>query len=65
MKWDAIQQVVRIVLYTLGGVVFGDGIAESELFQQAVGGLVAVFSFVWWLVWERSIQGEIETRRLK
>lgn len=53
MNWDTIQQVLRIVLYAGGGLVFGDAVKDGELFQQAVGGLMSVGAFVWWYVWER------------
>jgi hypothetical protein len=51
--WQSIQQVLRIGLYTVGGAVFGDGIADSEIFQQAIGGVMSIGTFVWWYVWER------------
>lgn len=54
MNWDTVQQLIRIVGYALGGYVFGDSVASGELFQAALGGLVAVGAFVWWLVWERN-----------
>lgn len=51
MTWDSIQQVLRIVLYALGGYFFGDAITQGAMFQAAVGGFLSVGAFVWWAVW--------------
>jgi hypothetical protein len=53
MNWDSIQQVLRIVLYAVGGYFLGEGVTNGEAFSQAVGGVLAAGSFIWWLVWER------------
>lgn len=53
MNWDSIQQVLRIVLYSGGGYVFGDAVANGEMYQQAVGGVLALGAFLWWFIWER------------
>lgn len=53
MNWESIQQVLRIVLYTAGGYIFGEQVAEGEMFQAAVGGLMAAGAFAWWAIWER------------
>jgi len=53
LKWDEIQQVLRIGLYTAAGFTLGQGVTEEELFQQAVAGVLAIATFVWWLFWER------------
>ncbi|MFC3074726.1 Pam3-gp28 family putative phage holin [Shinella pollutisoli] len=43
------EQLIRIALYTVGGFVLGDGIANSAEYQAAVGGLIHVVTFAWWL----------------
>lgn len=53
MTWDQIQQIVRIVLYAVGGYVFGDAVVEGDTFQQAVGGVLSVGAFAWWYIWDR------------
>lgn len=42
------EQLIRIALYTVGGYVFGDAVANSADFQAAVGGLITVGTFAWW-----------------
>lgn len=53
MTWDQVQQLVRIILYAIGGYFLGDGVVQGEAFQGAVGGVLSVGSFIWWWVWER------------
>lgn len=53
MDWDKIQQVLRIILYTVGGWVFNDAVTQSDLYQAAVGGVLSIGAFIWWYVWER------------
>jgi len=54
MSWDTVQQLIRIAAYAGGSVVFGQAVADGELFQQALGGVIAVGAFVWWAVAERN-----------
>lgn len=53
MKWDDVQQVLRIVIYAVAGYFFGDGVVNGELFQSAVAGLMSVGNFAWWFIWNR------------
>jgi|GEM_PF-5626934 len=52
MKFDTIQQFIRIVLFGVGGWFLGEGVTESAVFESAVGGVVSVFAFVWWYWWD-------------
>jgi len=54
MKWDTVQQLIRIGGYAVGSAVFGDAVASGELYQQALGGVIAVGAFAWWAIKERS-----------
>lgn len=56
MTWQSIQQFVRIALYTAGGFFLGEGVMDGDLAQDAIGGVVAIGAFVWWLVWERDTE---------
>jgi hypothetical protein len=53
MNWETLQQLLRIILYAVGGYFLGDGVTQGAEFQAAVGGVLAVGAFVWWAVWER------------
>lgn len=54
MQWSTIEQLIRIVGYAAGAYFLGDGVANGEMFQAALGGLVAVGSFAWWLIFEQT-----------
>lgn len=56
MTWASIQQFLRIALYTGGGMIFGEAFMDGELVQGAIGGLLSIGAFVWWLVWERNTE---------
>ncbi len=59
MSWDQLQQVLRIILYAIGGWAFSDAVVQGADFQNAVSGLLAVGAFIWWWVWDskRSDEG--------
>ena len=54
MSWDTLQQLIRIVGYAGGAAVFGDAVADGEMFQQALGGAVSVAAFIWWMFHQAS-----------
>lgn len=54
MQWSTIEQLIRIIGYAAGAYFLGDGVANGEMFQAALGGLVAVGSFAWWLIFEQT-----------
>lgn len=45
----SIEQLFRIGLFTVGGYFLGDGIANSEMYQAAISGVIQVGTFVWWM----------------
>lgn len=53
MNWETIQQLIRILAYAAGSYFLGDGAANGAEFQAAVGGLISVSAFVWWVIQER------------
>ena len=50
----SMEQLIRIGLYTVGGYLLGDGVAQSAEFQGAIGGVVAIGTFAWWFVRNRA-----------
>lgn len=54
MTLATIQQLVRIGLYSVGGLLLGQGVADGELYQQVIGASGVIVSFLWWLIWERN-----------
>jgi hypothetical protein len=43
------EQFIRIALNAGGAYIFGDAIASGEMYQAAIGGVVSLASFGWWL----------------
>ncbi|WP_088342458.1 MULTISPECIES: hypothetical protein [Rhodomicrobium] len=54
MNWDTVQQLLRIILYSVGAFVLGDAVASAELYQGLIAGTVNVAAFAWWWFWERN-----------
>lgn len=50
MKWDTVQQLIRILGYAGGSYVLGEGVADGEMYQAAIGGAVNIGAFLWWWV---------------
>jgi membrane protein DedA with SNARE-associated domain len=53
MSYSTISQLIRIVAYTAGGFLVGQEVADGDMFQAALNGLVAIGAFAWWLIVER------------
>ena len=53
MNWATLQQLIRILLYSGGSMAFGEGTADGELYQAAIGGVVSISAFVWWIISQR------------
>lgn len=51
-----IEQMVRMILTWIGTFTLGDAVANGSEFQAAVGGAVAIASFVWWFIRNRTVQ---------
>ena len=50
------EQLIRYALTWIGSVTFGASVANGELYQAAVGGAIAVGTFVWWYVRNRQVK---------
>lgn len=62
MTWDTVQQLLRIVLYTLGAFLFGDATASGELYQGLIGGVISAGAFLWWWFWNLKQPGPGELK---
>lgn len=54
MNWDSIQQVLRILLNALGGILIGKGYLTAETLTTLIGGVLSIGSVVWWFIWDRN-----------
>lgn len=53
MNWDTVQQLVRIVLQFLAGILVTKGIIDEANAVTLVGALVSLASVIWWAVWNK------------
>lgn len=44
---------IRMTLKVLAGILLGDGLADDELVEQLVGGMMAGLSVAWYLAEKR------------
>jgi len=53
MTWDTVQQVLRIALNALGGILIGKGYLTEAMSTTLVGALLSLGSVAWWFFWDR------------
>jgi len=54
MSWDNIQQLIRIILYAVIGFFFGDAVANGEVGQGLIAGVIGVANFLWTYLWNKN-----------
>jgi hypothetical protein len=54
MQWSTVEQLIRIAAYVGGSARLGQQVADGQLFQAALSGLVPVAAFLWWLLFEKN-----------
>ena len=54
MQWSTVEQLIRIAAYSGGSYFLGEAVTSGDLYKAAVGGVIAVGAFVWWLAFERN-----------
>jgi hypothetical protein len=54
MNWDSVQQLIRIVLQFLSGVLVGKGILDAANAEVLTGAMLSISSVVWWWFWNRN-----------
>lgn len=47
------EQLTRMILSAGGAYFFGDAVANGELYQAAISGVVAIGAWGWWLYRQR------------
>lgn len=51
-----VEQMVRMILTWIGTFMLGEGVASGAEYQAAVGGAVAIASFIWWFIRNNTVQ---------
>lgn len=52
MKFDTVQQLIRIAMQAGGGIWLGTEVAQGDMYQAAIAGTIQVVAFLWWAFWE-------------
>ena len=52
MKWDSVQQLIRIVIQIAAGALVSRGFITEDLATQLTGGVMSLATVVWWMFWE-------------
>lgn len=52
-SWSTMQQLLRIILNFVGGILISRGILTDEMMTQLTGGVMSLAAVAWWFVWNR------------
>ena len=58
MKWDDIQQVVRILAFMVAGFLGERGGLDPANIETLGGAFLALASVAWWFFWNRKPKAE-------
>lgn len=53
MTWDTVQQLVRIILQFIAGILVTKGILDEANATTLVGALLSIASVGWWVFWDK------------
>lgn len=53
MNWDTVQQLLRILLQVVAGMLVSKGFITSEMGVTATGAILSLGSIAWWAYWNR------------
>lgn len=53
MQFSTIAQLIRVVAHYIAAMTLGDAVADQEIVQGAIGGLVSIGALAWWIFFER------------
>ena len=53
MNWDTIQQLVRIIMQVVAGMLVSKGVLTEEMGVTLTGAVVSLGSVAWWVIWQR------------
>lgn len=54
MNWDTIQQLVRVIMQVVAGMMISKGIITEEMGVALTGAIVSLGGIAWWVFWQRS-----------
>ena len=60
MTWDNIQQLIRIVMQVVAGMLISRGVITEEIGATLTGGVISLGNVVWWVFWNRKASAAIK-----
>jgi hypothetical protein len=54
MNWDTLQQLVRIIMQVVAGMLVSKGVLTEEMGVTLTGAIVSLGSVLWWVLWQRT-----------
>lgn len=54
MNWDTIQQIIRIAMQFIAGVLVSLGYLNQEMAAQLSGAVLSLAGVAWWTIWNRT-----------
>lgn len=53
MKWDSVQQFIRIGMQMVAGSLVTQGYLTEDVGMQLSAGVVSIAGVVWWYYWNK------------
>lgn len=54
MNWDTIQQLVRICMQVLAGMLVSSGYLTQDMGVALTGAVISIANILWWVFWQRT-----------
>ena len=54
MTWDTIQQLVRVIMQVVAGMMISRGLITEEMGVALTGAIVSLGGVAWWVLWQRN-----------
>ena len=55
MDWNTIQQLIRIIMQVVAGMLISRGIITEEIGATLTGGVISLGNVVWWVFWNKKV----------
>lgn len=53
MNWDTVQQIIRIAMQVVGGMLMSAGYLDEANVATLTGAVISLGGVLWWALWEK------------
>lgn len=53
MDWNSVQQILRIVMQVVAGMLMSKGVLNEEMATALTGGVMSLAGVAWWAYWNK------------